>query len=45
MSEKDQQCLKYLRLTDPRDDKTRIERTKGGLLEDLYRWVLDNPDF
>ena len=45
MSEKDQQCLKHLRLTDPRDDKTRIERTKGGLLQDSYRWVLDNPDF
>ncbi|KAH7629780.1 hypothetical protein B0T09DRAFT_136405 [Sordaria sp. MPI-SDFR-AT-0083] len=27
MSEKDQQCLKHLRLTDPRDDKVRIERT------------------
>ena len=45
MSEKDQQCLKHLRLTDPRDDKTRIERKKGGLLQDSYRWVLDNPDF
>ncbi|GAB1311528.1 hypothetical protein MFIFM68171_01738 [Madurella fahalii] len=45
MSEKDQQCLKHLRLTDPRDDMARIERTKGGLLQDSYRWVLDNPDF
>ncbi|KAK1776790.1 hypothetical protein QBC45DRAFT_204092 [Copromyces sp. CBS 386.78] len=45
MSEKDQQCLKHLRLTDPRDDKVRIERTKGGLLQDLYRWVLNNADF
>ncbi|KAK4250921.1 NACHT domain-containing protein [Corynascus novoguineensis] len=45
MSEKDQQCLKQLRLTDPRDDKARIERTKGGLLQDSYRWVLDNSDF
>jgi hypothetical protein len=45
MSEKDQQCLKHLRVTDPRDDKTRIQRTKGGLLQDSYRWVLDNPDF
>ena len=44
-SEKDQQCLKDLRLTNPRDDKARIERTKGGLLQDSYRWVLDNPDF
>ncbi|KAK1776004.1 NACHT domain-containing protein, partial [Copromyces sp. CBS 386.78] len=37
MSEKDQQSLKHLRLTDPRDDKVRIERTKGGLLQDSYR--------
>lgn len=41
----DQQCLKHLRVTDPRDDKSRIERTKGGLLQDSYRWVLNNPDF
>ncbi|KAH6869554.1 hypothetical protein B0T10DRAFT_281052 [Thelonectria olida] len=38
-------CLKDLRLSDPRDDKTRIEWTKGGLLKDLYHWILDNPDF
>ncbi|KAL2199486.1 NACHT domain-containing protein, partial [Corynascus similis CBS 632.67] len=37
--------LKDLRTTDPRDDKTRIEQTKGGLLADSYRWVLDNTDF
>jgi hypothetical protein len=34
-----------LRLTDPRDDKKRIEETKGGLLEDSYRWILKNSDF
>ncbi|KAH7630474.1 hypothetical protein B0T09DRAFT_283859, partial [Sordaria sp. MPI-SDFR-AT-0083] len=45
MSEKDKQCLKHLRLTNPRDDKARIERTKGGLLRDSYRWVLNNADF
>jgi hypothetical protein len=37
--------LADLRATDPRDDKTRIEQTKGGLLADAYRWVLDNADF
>jgi hypothetical protein len=42
-SEKDQQCLKDLRATDPRHDKTRIEQTKGGLLRDSYHWILDNP--
>lgn len=32
-------------ITDPRDDKARIEETKGGLLRDAYRWVIDHPDF
>jgi hypothetical protein len=38
-------CLRDLRVTDPRDDKKRIEDTKGGLLRDSYRWVLDNASF
>ena len=38
-------CLQHLRLTDPRDDKIRIEQTKGGLLSDSYRWILDHADF
>ncbi|PTB40419.1 hypothetical protein M441DRAFT_142816 [Trichoderma asperellum CBS 433.97] len=38
-------CLADLRITDPRDDKTRIEETKGGLLKDSYRWILDHADF
>ncbi|KAL2137636.1 hypothetical protein VTI28DRAFT_8723 [Corynascus sepedonium] len=37
--------LEDLGATDPRHDKTRIEQTKGGLLSDSYRWVLDNADF
>ncbi|KAJ4286511.1 hypothetical protein N0V90_013211 [Kalmusia sp. IMI 367209] len=41
----DNRCLEHLRLTDPRDDKTRIEETKGGLLKDSYCWVLENADF
>jgi hypothetical protein len=43
--EKKRQCLKDLRVTDPRDDKTRIESAKGGLRKDSCRWILDNPDF
>ena len=35
-------CLRDLRHGDPRDDKKRIEETKGGLLADSYRWVLNN---
>ncbi|KAF2811373.1 HET-D [Mytilinidion resinicola] len=38
-------CLRDLRLTDPRDDKKRIEDIKGGLLEDSYCWILENPNF
>ncbi|KAH8674523.1 hypothetical protein BGZ60DRAFT_468818 [Tricladium varicosporioides] len=40
-----QKCIQDLRLTDPRDDKKRIEDTKGGLLDDAYCWILENPDF
>jgi hypothetical protein len=38
-------CLQDLRLTDPRYDKKRIEDTKGGLLKDSYRWILQNSEF
>ena len=38
-------CLRDLRLTDPRHDKSRIEHTKGGLLKDSYSWILRNPEF
>jgi hypothetical protein len=38
-------CLRDLRSGDPRDDKKRIEDTKGGLLAESYRWVLDNTTF
>lgn len=39
------QCLADLRVTDPRDDKMRIEATKGGLLQGAYRWILAHDDF
>jgi hypothetical protein len=38
-------CVREIRHTDPRDDKRRIEDTKGGLLADSYRWVLENTTF
>ncbi|KAI1113874.1 hypothetical protein F5Y14DRAFT_416893 [Nemania sp. NC0429] len=41
----DDEILQKLRLTDPRDDKTRIEQQKGGLLHDSYKWILDHEDF
>ena len=40
-----EKCIQDLRLTDPRDDKKRIEETKGGLLEDSYRWIFHNARF
>lgn len=48
--DRDDQCLADLRGadekgTDPRDDKTRIQETKGGLFGDSYRWVLNSVDF
>lgn len=43
--DKRERCTQDLRLTDPRDDKKRIEETKGGLLEDSYHWILENSDF
>jgi len=42
---KAKQCLRDLRVTDPRDDKTRIVETKGGLIPDSYHWILENGDF
>ncbi|KAI8166258.1 hypothetical protein K4K49_013227 [Colletotrichum sp. SAR 10_70] len=44
-SDQDKQFLTDLYSTDPRDDKKRIERTKGGLLKDSYQWILEHEDF
>ncbi|KAL5388801.1 hypothetical protein DPSP01_002906 [Paraphaeosphaeria sporulosa] len=43
--DKQNKCIQDLRSSNPHDDKTRIEQTKGGLLADAYRWVLDNDTF
>jgi hypothetical protein len=32
------QCLRELRITDPREDKDRIEASKDRLLSDCYAW-------
>ncbi|KAK0707336.1 hypothetical protein B0H67DRAFT_495595, partial [Lasiosphaeris hirsuta] len=40
------QCLRSLFITNPRVDKERIEaNTRGGLIENSHRWVLDHPTF
>ncbi|KAI1776814.1 NACHT domain-containing protein [Hypoxylon cercidicola] len=43
--EKDDECLRALRVTDPRIDKTRITVTKGGLHRDSSNWILQHEDF
>ncbi|KAF1351448.1 hypothetical protein EJ07DRAFT_183822 [Lizonia empirigonia] len=43
--DKQGKCVQDIRQTDPRHDKKRIEGTKGGLVADSYRWVLDNATF
>ncbi|KAN0083567.1 hypothetical protein V8E54_002655 [Elaphomyces granulatus] len=45
MTDEDHHCLADLLLTDPRNEKIRIERTKGGLLSDSFRWILSNSEF
>ncbi|CAG8976798.1 hypothetical protein HYALB_00012504, partial [Hymenoscyphus albidus] len=45
LKKKIQKLQTDLRITDPREDKKRIEDTKGGLLRDSYQWILEHPDF
>jgi hypothetical protein len=45
IAREDRKCIQDLHTTDPYNDKSRIEETKGGLLQDAYRWVLDNSAF
>src|SRR6202046_1107536 len=45
MIDEDNSCLAALLLTNPRTEKIRIERIKGGLLTDSFRWILNNSEF
>src|SRR5467141_5471053 len=45
MTDEDHHCLTDLLLTDPRNEKTRTKRTKGGLLNDSFCWILGNSEF
>jgi NACHT domain len=40
-----EQCLLDLYLTDPRDDKIRIEQTRGDLMEDTPQLLVKHPHF
>jgi hypothetical protein len=39
------QCLRDLFVTDPREDKARIEKDKDTLLADCYTWILQDSNF
>jgi hypothetical protein len=39
------QCLRDLRVTDPREDRARIEGDKDRLLRDCYAWILQDASF
>ncbi|KAH6865385.1 NACHT domain-containing protein [Alternaria rosae] len=41
----DNQCLQNLFLTNPSDDRERLEYLKGGLLDGSFRWILDNAAY
>jgi hypothetical protein len=43
--DRQEKCMQDLCVSDPRLDKKRIEDTKGGLLADAYRWILQHSDF
>ncbi|CEL11925.1 hypothetical protein ASPCAL15019 [Aspergillus calidoustus] len=44
-TDKDKACLRDLLVADPETERRRIEATKGGLLDDSFRWVLENAEF
>ncbi|BCS27897.1 uncharacterized protein APUU_60945A [Aspergillus puulaauensis] len=44
-TDKDNSCLRDLLVADPETVRRRIEATKGGLLDDSFRWVLSNTEF
>ncbi|KAJ4126959.1 hypothetical protein NW768_008580 [Fusarium equiseti] len=45
LDEKDKECLRDLRITNPEDDKETIIKAKGGLLFESYRWVMENEGY
>jgi hypothetical protein len=38
-------CLRDLYVTSPKDDKKRIEDTKGGLKMDAARWIFETAEY
>ncbi|KAL3456946.1 nucleoside phosphorylase domain-containing protein [Aspergillus heterothallicus] len=44
-TDEDKTCLRDWLIADPEIERGRIEATKGGLLDDSFRWVLGNAEF
>jgi WD40 repeat protein len=38
-------CVRDLYVTNTRDDKHRIQETKGGLLKDASHWIYNTPEY
>ena len=45
MDDKDTECLRNLRVVDPRDDMKKIENNKDELLDDAYKWILRTREY
>ncbi|KAF4945073.1 hypothetical protein FGADI_12207 [Fusarium gaditjirri] len=45
LEEKDNECLRDLRITNPQDDKETIIKAKGRLLPESYIWVMENESY
>ncbi|KAJ3526408.1 hypothetical protein NM208_g11205 [Fusarium decemcellulare] len=43
--DKDNDCLKQLYVVNPTTHKQKIQKKKGGLLKDSYRWILHHDAF
>ncbi|KAL6816126.1 hypothetical protein V8C40DRAFT_282094 [Trichoderma camerunense] len=45
LEQQDRECLRDLRITNPRDDRKHLLDTKGGLLPDSYTWAVKSAMF
>ncbi|KAI0444617.1 WD40-repeat-containing domain protein [Xylaria telfairii] len=41
----DSECRTALRVVDPQYDMTRIEKNKDPLLDDVYKWIFETPEY
>ncbi|KAF5247118.1 hypothetical protein FAUST_970 [Fusarium austroamericanum] len=45
LDEKDNECIRELRVTNPSKDKKSILFSKGGLFYDSYRWIMESSEY